>query len=53
VRSSWVYVKNGQVEVLLGQKVYDGATSRPPAGDKIVNKKSPSEPIVRAELVRL
>lgn len=48
------YVKNGQVEVLLAQKVYEwGYESVRLLMDKIINKKSPSEPVVKAELVRV
>ncbi len=54
LRQQLVYVKNGQVEVLLGQKVYEwGYESVRLLVDKIVNKKNPSEPIVKAELVRV
>lgn len=49
-----VYVKNGQVEVLLGQKVYEwGYESVRLLVDKIVNKKNPAEPVVKADLVRV
>lgn len=48
------YVKNGQVEVLLGQKVYEwGYESVRLLVEKIVNKKAPKEAIVKAELVRV
>jgi len=47
-----VYVKNGQVEVLLGQKVYEwGYESVRILLDKIVNNKSPSEAVIKADLV--
>lgn len=49
-----VYVKNGQVEVLLAQKVYEwGYESVRLLMDKIVSKKTPAEPVVKAELVRV
>jgi ribose transport system substrate-binding protein len=49
-----VYVNNGQVEVLLGQKVYEwGYESVRLLTDKIVNKKAPSEPVIKADLVRV
>jgi ribose transport system substrate-binding protein len=48
------YVKNGQVDVLLAQKVYEwGYESVKLLMDKIVNKKSPPEPVVKANLVRV
>ncbi len=54
LRQQLVYVRNGQVEVLLGQKVYEwGFESVRLLVDKIVNKKTPSEPVVKAELVRV
>lgn len=49
-----VYVKNGQVDVLLGQKVYEwGFESVRLLVDKIVNNTAPSDPIVKADLVRV
>jgi ribose transport system substrate-binding protein len=49
-----VYVRNGQVQVLLGQKVYEwGSESVRLLVDKIVNDTTPSDPIVKAELVRV
>ncbi|MBX3357611.1 MAG: substrate-binding domain-containing protein [Phycisphaeraceae bacterium] len=46
------YVKSGDVEVLLGQKVYEwGYESVELLMDKIANKKEPSSPIVKADLV--
>lgn len=48
------YAQSGEVEVLLAQKVYEwGYESVRLLVDKIVNKKTPSEPVVRAELVRV
>jgi ribose transport system substrate-binding protein len=49
-----VYVKNGQVQVLLGQKVYEwGYESVRLLVDKIVNDTAPGDPIVKADLVRV
>ncbi len=49
-----VYLKNGQVEVLLGQKVYEwGYESVRLLVEKLVNNSTPSEAIVRADLVRV
>ncbi|MGD9689430.1 MAG: substrate-binding domain-containing protein [Phycisphaerales bacterium] len=46
------YVKSGQVEVLLGQKVYEwGYESVTLLIDKLVNNKTPKDPIIKAELV--
>lgn len=46
------YVKSGQVEVLLGQKVYEwGYESVRMLMDKMANGKVPSEKIIKAELV--
>lgn len=46
------YLKNGQVEVLLAQKVYEwGYESVRLLVDKIVNGTEPSSPIVKADLV--
>ena len=54
LRQQLVYVRNGQVDVLLGQKVYEwGYESVRLLVDKIVNKKVPSEPVVKADLVRV
>jgi ribose transport system substrate-binding protein len=54
LRQQLVYVRNGQVEVLLGQKVYEwGYESVRLLVDKIVSKKAPSEPVVKADLVRV
>lgn len=47
-----VYVKNGQVEVLLGQKVYEwGYESVRLLLDKIVKNQAPKEAIIKADLV--
>lgn len=47
-----VYVKNGQVEVLLGQKVYEwGYESVRVLMDKLVGNKAPESAIIKAELV--
>jgi ribose transport system substrate-binding protein len=49
-----VYVRNGQVQVLLGQKVYEwGFESVRLLVDKIVSDTAPSDPIVKADLVRV
>lgn len=48
------YVQNGQVEVLLAQKVYEwGYESVRMLVDQIVSGQAPSDPIVNAELVRV
>jgi ribose transport system substrate-binding protein len=47
-----VYVENGQVEVLLAQKVYEwGYESTRLLLEKIVENKTPATPIVKADLV--
>lgn len=47
-----VYVKKGEVEVLLGQKVYEwGYESVRLLMDKIVSNKTPATPVIKAELV--
>lgn len=47
-----VYVKSGQVDALLGQKVYEwGYESVRMLMDKLVASKAPAEPIVKADLV--
>lgn len=47
-----VYVKKGDVEVLLGQKVYEwGYESVRLLMDNLVDGKKPADPIVKAELV--
>lgn len=49
-----VYVRNGQVQVLLGQKVYEwGSESVRLLVDKIVNNTAPTDPIVKADLVKV
>jgi ribose transport system substrate-binding protein len=54
LRQQLVYVRNGQVDVLLGQKVYEwGYESVRLLVEKIVNKQTPSDPVVRADLVRV
>ncbi len=54
LRPELKYLKAGQVEVLLGQKVYEwGYESVRLLMDKIVNKKTPSPAIVKADLVRV
>ncbi|MBC7835245.1 MAG: substrate-binding domain-containing protein, partial [Phycisphaerales bacterium] len=46
------YLMNGDVEILLGQKVYEwGYESVRLLMDKMVNNKAPADPIVKAELV--
>lgn len=46
------YVKNGQVEVLLAQKVYEwGYESVRLLMDKIISNKTPAEKIIKAELI--
>jgi ribose transport system substrate-binding protein len=46
------YVKKGQVQVLLAQKVYEwGYESVRLLMDKIVNNKAPAEKIIKAELI--
>ncbi len=46
------YVKNGQVEVLLGQKVYEwGTESVTMLMDKLLKNQSPKEAVVKADLV--
>ena len=48
------YVKSGQVEVLLAQKVYEwGYESVRLLMDKLIDNKAPSGPIVKADLVRV
>lgn len=47
-----VYVKNGQVDVLLAQKVYEwGGESVHMLMDKLIDNKSPASAIVKADLV--
>lgn len=54
LRPQLAYVKNGQVQVLLGQKVYEwGYESVRLLMEKLIDKKSPPTPIVKAELVRV
>jgi ribose transport system substrate-binding protein len=54
LRPQLAYVKNGQVQVLLGQKVYEwGYESVRLLMEKLVDKKSPASPIVKADLVRV
>ncbi len=54
LRPMLVYVENGQVEVLLAQKVYEwGYESTRLLVDKIVKDEMPKEQIVKAELVRV
>ncbi|MBL8764935.1 MAG: substrate-binding domain-containing protein [Phycisphaerae bacterium] len=46
------YLKNGQVEVLLAQKVYEwGAESVRLLAEKVIEGKAPKDPIVKADLV--
>lgn len=54
LRPQLEYLKNGQVDVLLGQKVYEwGYESVRLLVDKVVHDKTPASPIVTAELVRV
>jgi ribose transport system substrate-binding protein len=48
------YIKSGQVDVLLGQKVYDwGYQSVTLIMEKLIDGKSPKDPIVKAPLDRV
>ncbi|MBL9032414.1 MAG: substrate-binding domain-containing protein [Phycisphaerae bacterium] len=48
------YVRNGQVDVLLGQQVYEwGYESVRLLANKVIAGKSPTDPIVKADLVRV
>jgi len=52
LRPQLPYVKNGQVQVLLGQKVYEwGYESVGLIMAKLIENKTPSEPIIKATLV--
>jgi ribose transport system substrate-binding protein len=48
------YLKSGEVDVLLAQKVYEwGGESVRLLAEKLIENKQPSEPIVKADLVRV
>lgn len=52
LRPQLVYVKNGQVDALLAQKVYEwGYESVRLAMEKLIDGKQPADPIVKADLV--
>ena len=54
LRPQLAYVRNGQVQVLLGQKVYEwGYESVRLLMEKLVDKKTPASSIVKADLVRV
>ena len=54
LRPQLAYLKNGQVQVLLAQKVYEwGYESVRLIMDKLVDNKTPANPIVKADLVRV
>ena len=54
LRPQLAYLKNGQVDVLLGQKVYEwGYESVRLLMEDLIDHKQPGSPIVRAELVRV
>ncbi len=48
------YAENGQVQVLLGQQVYEwGSQSVQNLADKVIKGKNPSETVQKAPLVRI
>jgi ribose transport system substrate-binding protein len=48
------YLKSGEVDLLLAQKVYDwGGESVRLLAEKLIENKTPSDPIVKADLVRV
>jgi ribose transport system substrate-binding protein len=54
LRPQLAYVKSGEVQVLLGQKVYEwGYESVRLLMENLVDKKTPANPIVKADLVRV
>jgi ribose transport system substrate-binding protein len=54
LRPQLAYLKNGQVDVLLGQKVYEwGYESVRLLMEDLIDHKKPGGPIVRADLVRV
>jgi len=54
LRPMLAYAENGQVQVLLGQQVYEwGTQSVQNLADKVIKGKNPSETVQKASLVRI
>lgn len=54
LRPMLAYVENGQVETLLAQQVYEwGTTSVQLLADKVIANKTPSAPVIKADLIKI